>query len=432
MFLLPPGLNASNVYKAKIGMELDAKDGSQTPYDVWVMINGKEIGRIRKDILYTNYEFGINSSYLSYATAGSSVNRYSILNSMPHQYRTYISNIKVLMCLNKLQLYICAKNQQQAEDIAWRVPWIYKQSRELNVTIIEPTNGANLTLGSDTTIKAKVIGNGSGEKYNTVIARFNNSQTIVTLVNNGKYEDGVYAANWIPDAPKPGDNPLTEITVTASNCATTGSARTSVKVNSPEPNTTSTGNGSDSDGKKGTYVVVRKSFDPEVLDSGNIDSMHDKIIKYTIEVIPLGGISPQNVEVIDNLPNYISINNSTLRDRAKVQLNHDGRDWSTTNITWALGDLYGPRRLSFDGVFHWRLPADAQHLAGAPLPISVVTYTDSKGVRNRAEIPEGEIKIESQSSQTTTTTSSGPKTPGFEAILSVAGLVASFLALRRR
>ena len=133
------------------------------------------------------------------------------------------------------------------------------------------------------------------------------------------------------------------------------------------------------------------------------------------------------------IDNYIDVDNSTLRDRAIVKLNHDGMDWSTTNITWAIGDMYGPRRLSFDGIFHWRLPADAQYIPGSPLTTSVVTYTNAKGQRQSVEIPEEEIKIAGLSSPATPTVpSSGPKTPGFEAVLGLTGLVASYLMLRKR
>jgi hypothetical protein len=265
-------------------MELNARDGSQTPYDVWVTINGNEIGRIKKDVLFTNYEFAINSSNLRYSIAGSAPNRYFINDTMPHQYLTIISNVKVVMCLDKLKLFICAENPQQAESIAGRIPWIYQPSRRLNVSILQPENGANLTFGADTTIKARVMGNGIGEKYTTVIARFNNSKTIRTLVNNGEYEEGVYATNWIPDAYGP-----CTITVTASNCATIGSAKSSAMVPNRIP---------------GTSLFVRKDLVPATLETNNIDTVNGSRMKYTISLIPISGTTLTDVTVKDNIPNY--------------------------------------------------------------------------------------------------------------------------------
>ena len=89
----------------------------------------------------------------------------------------------------------------------------------------------------------------------------------------------------------------------------------------------------------------------------------------------------------------MALNNSSVGDRGKIQKNNDGKKWSTTNVTWNIGDLDKPRSLAFEGVFHWRLPADAQHVEGSPLAMSVVTFTDSNGRKITQMIPEGEIMI---------------------------------------
>jgi PGF-CTERM protein len=423
-FLLPPGLTADDVAYAKIGMDLDARDGLQTPYDVWATINGNEVGRISKDVFSIDNEFDINPIYLSYTTAGSAINRYSINDTMPRQYRTYISNVKVLMCLKELRLNICAENQQQAEEIAWRIPWIYNPSNKLNVSILEPKQGEHLIFGTPTTIKAKVEGNSGGEKYSFVRAKSNNSAQVWRLGNNGQYDAGVYATTWTPDAIG-----ASSITVIASNCATIGSYNISVIVERPRPP------GPDLIIFPPYYVGVIKSYDPIVLDVSKMDEELGNVIKYTIKVVPIGGIKLKDVKVIENLPNYIMLNNSSVKDRGSIRLNHDGKEWSTTNITWNIGDLDMPRSLAFEGVFHWRLPADAQHVEGSHLPESVVTYSDYNGGRYKQEIPEGEIKIGSshlQKTETYATSKKGPNgMPGFEALIALISILAIALIVRK-
>jgi len=382
-FLLPPGLNAFNVTSAKISMDLDAKDGLQTPYDVWVTINGKEIKRIKDDVLSRNYLFDIEPTYMSYTSAGFAANSYSINDTMPSQYRTYLSNISILMCLNELRLKICAENQQQAEEIVARIPWIYRPSNELNVTILEPKAGENLTFGVDTTIKARINGTNGGEKYIYAWAKSNKSLQTWRLIDKGQNEDGIYASTWTPDAF--GAN---SITVTASNCAARGSSNVSVMVDELIDGDTNTVSD-----QGGSYIGVFKEYEPQVLDANMMDKENGNAIKYAIKIVPIGGIELKDVKVVENLPNYIALNNSSVGDRGKIQKNNDGKKWSTTNVTWNIGDLDKPRSLAFEGIFHWRLPADAQHVEGSPLAMSVVTFTDSNGRKITQMIPEGEIMI---------------------------------------
>jgi hypothetical protein len=381
--LLPPGLNAGNVTSGKIVMDLDAKDGLQTPYDVWVTINGKEIKRISDDVVSANYMFDINPRYLSYSSAGSAVNSYSINDTMPSQYRTYLSNVSILMCLEELRLKICAENQQQAEEIAGRIPWIYIPSNALNITILEPKRGENLTFGIETTIKAKVNGTNGGEKYSYVWGKSDKSILTWRLIDKGQNEDGIYASTWTPDVIG-----ASSITVTASNCANKGSSSVSVMVNEQKNDTSMVPDqGGDS------YIGVFKDYKPQLLDASMMDKENGNAIKYTIKIVPIGGIKLKDVKVVENLPNYITLNNSSVGDRGKIQKNNDGRKWSTTNVTWNIGDMDKSRSLSFEGAFHWRLPADAQHIEGSPLAMSVVTFRDSNGSKMTQLIPEGEIVI---------------------------------------
>jgi hypothetical protein len=407
-FVLPPGLTENNVSSAKISYELSVIGGLQTPYDVWTTINGGEIGRISKDVFAGNYEYQINPSHLKYSMAGSSLNRFSINDTMPQQYVTYLSKLKVQICLKELRLKICAENQKQAEEIAETIFWIYKPPNKLNITILEPTKGLQLILGTPTTIKVKVEGNAVGDRFSTVRAKSNNSIKGFRLVNNGQYEDGIYAATWIPDYPG-----ATRLTINASNCAAVGSKSTSIVVVD--------------DGIIDKDLMVQKSIDPRTLSADSYEGETGTAIKYTIKLIPLGGKNLKDVKVIENLPNYMILNNSSAIDRAKIRLNHDGEKWSTTNITWDIGELDTPRFLTFEGAFRWRMPADAQHREGAPLPRSVVTYTDINGNRMVKYIPEGEIRITSGSRSSEGGEERNEEEPGFEALIAFISIISMAL-----
>jgi uncharacterized repeat protein (TIGR01451 family) len=317
--------------------------------------------------------FDIDRTYLIYSNAGSSLNSYSVNDTMPAQYRTYLSNMSIIICLNELRLKICAESQQQAEEIVQKLPWIYRTSNSLNVTIIEPKQGENLTLGDETTIKVKVNGANGGERYCYVWGKSNKSTQVWRLTDNGQDGEGVYATTWIPDA-----TGETRIAVTALNCAISGTSKIDLMVNKGEA-------------EEDQWVAVFKHYEPQVLDASTMDKENGSTIKYTIKIVPIGGIKLQNVKIIENLPNYIFLNNNSVRDRGKITENNDGKKWSTTNVTWDIGDIITSRSISFEGSFKWKIPANAQHIEGAPLPMSFVTFRDNDGNKKTELIPEGEL-----------------------------------------
>jgi len=267
----------------------------------------------------------------------------------------------------------------------------------------------------------KVLGNFGGERYTSVWTKFNN-RSITPLIeqyNAGMTEEGIYAANWKPDEYGAGN-----ITVTASNCITSGSDTVSIRVPIPTPNSTKIGK----NGQGGLEsLAVSKSLYPNFLDVSKMDTENGNVIKYTITIVPIRGAKFKDVKVIDNLPAYMTLNNSSLRDKANVQLNHEAWNWSTTNITWDIGDLDRQKSLKFDAVFHWKLPADAQQLPGTSPPISMVTYSSLDGVKSRVDIPEEEIRIVAGTQQGT-----NRPAPGCEALFAAIGISLAGYLYRRR
>ncbi|MCK4252671.1 hypothetical protein KAX97_14580, partial [candidate division WOR-3 bacterium] len=169
------------------------------------------------------YEFDIAPSFLNYATAGIAENKYTLDTNMPGSYYTPLSNVRVVICVDEINLYICAESEEQAYDIAWNAPYIHKSSGSIMVNILSPRKGSTISLNQPTLIKAEVLGDSEGEKNCRVNATFSCSDEVIALVDNGLHgdgqaDDGVYANTWTPE--KAG---ICEITVTACNCIAEGS-----------------------------------------------------------------------------------------------------------------------------------------------------------------------------------------------------------------
>lgn len=218
IFNFPPGFGSENVVYSYIGMELNAGSGQTRPYNVYIGTNGHRVGTLSNTFPSGYYGFDIDSSYLNYATAGTAENRYTLDTDMPGSYYTPLSNVRVVMCVDEIKLYICAESEEQAYDIAWSAPYIHKPSGSITVNIISPEDESTLTLFEPVLIKAEVLGDGEGEKLCKVIATFNNSDEEIVLVDNGLHDDGqaddgVYANTWVPKVLS-----STKIIVSACNC----------------------------------------------------------------------------------------------------------------------------------------------------------------------------------------------------------------------
>ncbi len=234
-FNLPPGLTSDKVVYARINLELNSEDLNKQlrRYSTWININDHLVGRLDNTIPSGHHVFEIDPAHFNYAMAGSASNSYTLDSDITRSYLTMLSNIRVIICVDELRLYICAENQQDAEKIAWTAPWIYRPSEEIDADIISPESGEWVEEGKPVIIKAKILGDeGREEKHCTVIATISDSDHQIYLVDNGRHgdgqaDDGIYANTWTPH--KTG---VFEIGVRASNCASEGTASMQVGVTS--------------------------------------------------------------------------------------------------------------------------------------------------------------------------------------------------------
>lgn len=144
------------------------------------------------------------------------------------------------------------------------------------------------------------------------------------------------------------------------------------------------------------------------------------------------GSSIKNVHLVEVLPSYLVLLNGTANDdKGQIHLNGDSRDWTTTTISWDIGDLSSCWSTQFQAVFCWKLPADINQ----PSRISRVNYTDEKGKVRSIQLPEHEINIVPTSSQIHQEASDKPEAkslPGFGAIFAAIVLITSMRGYGKR
>lgn len=420
IFNLPPGITAQDMASARLSMDLYSYDPvNQKPYNIWVKINDHEVGNLTEVVPRLHYEPDIKQHYFNYSIAGAASNRFTLDTDIPSHYYTTLRNIRVILCLNRLQLYVCAESQQQAEEIAWTIPWIYRPSSNLSMKIISPENGAHAVIGQPVKLAVQVDGTRGGEKYSKVRVSFNNSdQARLLLVDNGRFgdggaDDGVYATTWTADALG-----ATKITFRASNCAKSTLYNRTIYVNKPEVYWENSGKD----------LSVLKTIKPTFLDTNAIRKEGSNTIKYTIMLCPKTAL--KDVKIVDSLPNYLSLNKSSLSRDAAIRINHDGRQWTTTTLTWDIGDLNKCKSITFEADFLWKVPADAQYVGAYPLPVSEVTYFNTTGIKGSVEIPEGEINL-GEPNNPGEIPPNTPVGPSFEAITGILSLLGVVIILKR-
>jgi hypothetical protein len=140
--------------------------------------------------------------------------------------------------------------------------------------------------------------------------------------------------------------------------------------------------------------------------------------------------SLKDVQLIDTLPSYLEPVGYQVNppDPKNVTENNDGIDWHTTTMKWWAGNLSSsgrPWNTSFIVRFCWTVPADVHQREVSPR-VSQVNYVREDGSIGTIQVPEGAISIKKSALPAT------QRIPGFEALLSLSGLLISVYILRRK
>lgn len=238
-FRIPPGFNSSDVIsaKAEIDFDLPWERSAYLPHDVYVSINGRDVGTIINDIPNGRYVFEFPSDILGYANFNSADNVIRInTKHLPQAHYVVNTHIRIKLCLKKTERWICAPDANKAVDRLWKTPGVEKNYPSLNVSFFNPSEGQKLILGKPVLISVAVMGNKTGnmssaaQRYADVRATFGNEYRELVLFddgmhNDGQVDDGLYACVWTPQVPG-----NTTIAVKASNCRSDGEGVNSIMV----------------------------------------------------------------------------------------------------------------------------------------------------------------------------------------------------------
>ncbi len=182
-------------------------------------------------------------------------------------------------------------------------------------------------------------------------------------------------------------------------------------------------------GKKPYEMLEKLTRDHQgyIRSINNISQLQDALVQ-----MATARPSIRNVHLVETLPNYLILNNSTAEDDlGSIRLNADSKEWTTTTISWDIGALSRCWSTTFEAFFCWKLPADVNQRTLT----SYVNYTDDKGVERTIPLPEYEINIVSasgQESQPEPVKTEEKKQPGFEALFAAMGLCIAGYLYRRR
>lgn len=240
-FLLPPGFNASDVLKAKMQIDFVPK-GNYLPHNITISLNDKVLQKIVvKDDLKDTYGFDLSASYFNYAlpeigTPGHNVIRLYTEHLNPAHY-IVSGKATISLCLQKLERWICASTQEEAEQILWDTPGISPVAEKLYVNIIMPLNNSIVAMNTPITIKAQVNGTIRGlpttQKNLDVFAEIDN-ESRVNLFDDGNHndsdrDDGVYGGEWTVRR-----FGCFNISVKSMNCIASGSSHVHVCANTSD------------------------------------------------------------------------------------------------------------------------------------------------------------------------------------------------------
>ncbi len=181
---------------------------------------------------------------------------------------------------------------------------------------------------------------------------------------------------------------------------------------------------------KSSYATLAKLTRDHQGDIRSIDNVSE--MQQVLIQMATAGPKIKDVRLVETLPNYLVLDNSSaLDDSGRIKINGDNKEWTTTTISWDIGDLSGCWNTSFEAIFCWKLPADVNQ----PKLASYVNYTDYQGSRKSIPLPEYEINIVSSvaipQSTLASTEAGAKKQPGFGSLFAGLGLIGAVYLYRR-
>ncbi|MBN1455532.1 MAG: hypothetical protein JW945_04705, partial [Methanomicrobia archaeon] len=210
------------------------------PHDLYVSINGHEVGSLINIIPEGYYKFEVDPAFLIYPEHGVAKN-YIELHSVHQNGGHYLvsSDVEVRLNLINYETWVIASSQEEANQIAAAnlPPGFYESPDNISIGSVEITaeGSSSAPLGLTSTypevyIGKKITMQATAEPNLDVDASFSNGDGSVHLA---EVSPGVYQGTWTPRKPGEPSTGLCVITIRAKGSGVQGEKTQTVKILNP-------------------------------------------------------------------------------------------------------------------------------------------------------------------------------------------------------
>lgn len=203
------------------------------PFDLYILMNGYEIGHLQSELPYGTFEFDLSPEYVNFPAAGVSKNQI-LIHSVHANPAHYVvgADLSVHMNLDSYDVYLAAESQSQAESIVdANLPDTIKLTPDEitapEITIQPRTSRKGDFIESDIVqVGQQVLIKVSSSPGMQAYVEFSNGDGRVTLY---EHSAGQYQGYWFPYNPGDASGNCT-LTVTVKGTERYGQAQTTVQV----------------------------------------------------------------------------------------------------------------------------------------------------------------------------------------------------------
>jgi subtilase family serine protease len=210
------------------------------PHDLYISINGHEVGSLINTIPDGYYKFDVDPSFLIYPEGGVAKN-YIELHSVHQNGGHYLvsSDVEVRLNLDNYETWVIASSQEEANQIAAEnlPPGFYESPYSITIGEVEiaPEAGGSAVLSALSATSQVYLGKPTtiqttAEPHLDVDAMFGNGDGTVHLA---EVSGGVYSGRWTPRQPGDPSTGNCVITIRAKGSGVQGEKTQTVKILNP-------------------------------------------------------------------------------------------------------------------------------------------------------------------------------------------------------
>ncbi|MBN2226827.1 MAG: hypothetical protein JW763_05640 [candidate division Zixibacteria bacterium] len=203
-FITPSGIDPADVSEGVFSVYFSPRSSYIPRHDVDIYFNGDLVGELDWLVPHGEYAFIVEGDNINFASEGNAVNTARInTHWKTGGHYSAVSEFNLCLCLDSYSQYVLAETQQEADAIVSNLPQLRQGVGNLEITIDDPMEAAQLVKLAPVKIQATVAEDGDVPHGISVVAEFSNGDNPVILYDDGSHgdgaaEDGVYANTWEP------------------------------------------------------------------------------------------------------------------------------------------------------------------------------------------------------------------------------------------